>query len=89
MICCCALAGTKACDNCLNNGGFNTANIYTNTYRYTPYPSEWTTIHAPIKIKPTVQYWCGNCESILTLYQKYCHNCGKEIDWSEILKDEQ
>lgn len=74
MICWCSLAGTSACKNCLNNSDSSELNrVYT--------------IYTPIKVKPTIQYWCNNCDSILTPYQKYCHNCGKEIDWSEIFKD--
>lgn len=92
MVCCCSLAGTKACRTCSNNyfaeeiKNPNTYN-YTN-YKYIQYPSEWKESHTPIKIKPTIQYWCGNCDSALTSHQKYCHNCGKEIDWSDIFKDE-
>ncbi len=40
------------------------------------------------KVKPVIQYWCNYCDSVLTPHQKYCHNCGREIDWSEIFKDE-
>jgi uncharacterized OB-fold protein len=71
MICWCSLAGTTACNNCPNN-------------LYSP---ELTRIYTSTKVKPTVQYWCDNCDSMLIPYQKYCHNCGKEIDWSEIFKD--
>lgn len=88
MVCCCSLAGTAACRTCFNNPFAETKNSktfnYTNTYEYTQYPSEWKEVHTPAKMKPTVQYWCGNCDSVLTPHQKYCHNCGKEIDWSEI-----
>lgn len=89
MVCCCSLAGTAACRTCFNNpfadlthGGSNYV-ITTRTY-----PPESDRIYVPMKVKPTVQYWCSNCDSALTPHQKYCHNCGKELDWSEIFKDE-
>lgn len=91
MVCCCSLAGTAACRTCSNNPFVDLTHIgsnYTNTYTYTQYPSEWKEVHTPAKVKPTVQYWCDNCDSVLTPHQKYCHNCGKEIDWSDIFKDE-
>ena len=89
MICCCDLAGTEACKTCSNNPF---ANLTYTEFNYTIPTyidlSELNKVYAPVKVKPTIQYWCGNCESILTPHQKYCHNCGKEIDWSDIFKDE-
>lgn len=75
MICCCSLAGTEACLHCFNNIKSN-KNIY-----------YYSATNLPRKIRPIIQYWCSNCESILIPYQKYCHNCGKEVNWSETFKD--
>lgn len=92
MTCCCSLAGTAACRTCPNNYFADLTHTRfndTNTYKYTQYPSEWKEIHVPIKVNPTVQYWCSNCDAILTYHQKYCHNCGKQIDWEQILREEE
>lgn len=83
MICCCSFAGTPACKTCFNNHLINTESKEMNID-----PKELDKVYIPTKVKPTIQYWCNNCDSVLTPYQKYCHNCGKEIDWSEIFKDE-
>lgn len=26
-------------------------------------------------------YECGNCGGVLTLYDKYCRKCGREVKW--------
>lgn len=90
MVCCCSLAGTAACRTCSNNPFADLSHSGSNYVITTrTYPPEPDRIFVPVKVKPTVQYWCDNCDSVLTPHQKYCHNCGKEIDWSEIFKDEQ
>lgn len=90
MICCCSLAGTVACKTCFNNPDADLTNIKSNyVIKTNIFSPELNKIYTPVKVKPTIQYWCDYCDSVLTPHQKYCHNCGKEIDWSEIFKDEQ
>lgn len=41
------------------------------------------------KLKPIIQYWCPNCDALLNKYDKYCHNCGKPLNWDDIQEDEK
>lgn len=83
MICCCTLANTESCKNCINNNKTNSSSVY-KTY-FTP---EMYTIdyykQRNKKKKPTIQFWCPNCDALLNKYDKFCHNCGNEIDWEEV-----
>lgn len=36
------------------------------------------------KAKPVIRYWCSKCDGLINKYDKFCHNCGWGIDWSEI-----
>lgn len=36
------------------------------------------------KAKPVIQYWCSECDALLNKYDKYCHNCGRAIDWGNL-----
>ncbi len=81
LTCCCSLAGTKACLSCNNyQNAFGSINYSPFTITKTIFidPAE----DKPKKVVPVKQYWCDNCDALLTIYQKYCHNCGKEIDWT-------
>lgn len=80
MVCCCSLAGTRACLSC-NNYANNITSIPYNHEKIIV-PTIPNLIEQKEKIKPIKEYYCSNCESLLTIYQKYCHNCGKEIDWN-------
>ena len=32
-------------------------------------------------------YYCGCCEKIIDRYKaNYCYNCGKKLDWNNIIK---
>ncbi len=97
MICCCSLAGTAACQYCTNNPDYtnNMSNIklsydYSSLpYDHSSYEYIYNHMHEKNKANPIIQYWCSNCDAILTYHQKYCHNCGKEIDWEQILQEEE
>lgn len=90
MICCCSLAGTAACQYCTNNPDYtnNMSNIKL-SYDYGSRDNIYNRIDEKNKANPIIQYWCSNCDAILTYHQKYCHNCGKEIDWEQILQEEE
>lgn len=80
MACCCILAGTNACKNCNNyKNYFGDSNI--NTYLE---PMDYE-LHRTMKSpkKPILQCYCPYCESIVEKYDKYCHNCGEKLDWSD------
>lgn len=89
MTCCCSLAGTAACRACPNNPFADLTHTGFNTYDYGSYEYIYNRIDEKNKANPIIQYWCGNCDSILTPHQKYCHNCGKQIDWEQILREEE
>lgn len=89
MICCCSLAGTDACKNCQNKsnncaGCGASADLPFNTIMTTI--NNWAPVAKyPVKyVKPTIQYWCPECNALLTPYQKYCQNCAAPLDWSDI-----
>lgn len=83
MLCCCSLSGINACKNYRNNPfqDYNKEYIYINFDIKNPKDEKEI-------VTPIIQYWCNNCDSLLNPYQKYCHNCGKEIDWSNIFCNE-
>jgi hypothetical protein len=30
------------------------------------------------------QHWnCGNCNAVISVQDKYCHECGKRIEWKD------
>lgn len=71
MICCCSLAGTKACKNCPRyNEYFGNQQIgkidITTTQTGTPYVFE-------------SGVYCPECGEMLGLEANYCSNCGAKI----------
>lgn len=81
MICNCTLAGTDACNNCPNSN-----QSLEKTYKYNLMIDNMIKDVKPIKGFPVIQYWCSQCDALLNKYDKYCHNCGIEIDW-EMMTD--
>ena len=77
MICNCTLAGTDACNNCVNNLIQKASDVIVSEIK----------INSNKKGFPVVQYWCSECEASLDKYDKYCHNCGIEINWEKMIDD--
>ena len=86
-ICNCSLAGTEACKNC-NNNPFKIKTAIPNqtmwTATYYSDPLDNNKILKDNKKVPVIQYWCPDCDAILDKYQKFCHNCGLELDWDRL-----
>lgn len=102
QMCCCSLAGTAACDTCLNNPlkkynnypgpHITSSEVFRLPYDYYKTSDKTsdkpkTSDNKPKPVKPTVQYYCSLCDAIVDKYDKYCHNCGMPIDWSEYEKE--
>lgn len=92
MICCCSLAGSDACKSCQNKSNNCTscgasADVPFDTVM--PTINNWAPIAKyPVKyVNPTNPHLCPGCSGLLFPYQKYCHNCGAPLDWSNISDD--
>ena len=82
-ICNCSLAGTEACENCNNNPNIPNPTIIWPTPTIYSNPLDNNAIVKILKDNkkaPVIQYWCPDCDAILDKYQKFCHNCGLELD---------
>lgn len=83
-ICYCALAGTKACENCINNTSKSSVNIGVNNIPITFPDKYWPfyEMYEPIEDnKPKVTYQCPHCEAMIDMGDNFCRNCGKSINW--------
>lgn len=88
MVCCCSLAGTAACDSCYNKYSNQISSITVNHITPEMYKMDYyINQNKNKKVVPKRNYQCPNCDAILTIYQKYCHNCAVELDWEDILND--
>jgi len=81
MACYCSLAGTAACKNCMNNPNANLNQTFTYLTKIKTYP--YTVQKEEESNEPITQYQCLKCRTILNKFDRYCHNCGSKIDWSD------
>lgn len=85
LICNCALAGTKACENCPSY------RMYFGTPQYDGYTIQDTKVIIIDENRKVIdiKYSCPNCGTSIIKEENYCHNCGTKLKYTEdtILKD--
>ena len=88
MICCCSLAGTKACENCNNRTIITerTIDIFPNNYKpsinyidFLQKTGYW--IEEPNENANNRLEWrCSNCNEYADWTYDYCPNCGAKME---------
>lgn len=78
-VCCCSLAGTKACENCNNNTASSEFN-----FNLSGTITKESLKLAEISYTPVLQYWCPVCSAVLDKWQRYCHVCGSKMKWKDV-----